>query len=193
MEQPTPPGQTPPGLSFADFEAIRLRSIMGDDQAYEHLAGIIRQNPGHFAGQLDIKAICLETMSRAIARHDKSLKRDVDQRFAERLKRFETDHPVDAMQRMLADVAAITALRAAAFEVYSQQPEHSDRASQAFMTIASKARAAGGVASKELWRPGTPVVLASGPAKTGKPKVRFRGQPRKWAAASQRSASQERG
>jgi len=191
MEQPTSPD-----LSFADFEAIRLRSIMGDDQAKEQLVGIIRQHPGHFAGLLDMKAICLETMSRAIARHDEPLKQDVDHRFAERLKRFETGHPVDAMQRMLADVAAITTLRAAAFEVYSQQPEHSDKASQAFMTIASKARAAGVVASKELWRPGTPVVLASGPAKTGKAKVRFRGQPRRRAAAtrrpaSQRSASQE--
>lgn len=179
MEQPTPPDPTPPHLSFADFEAIRLRSIMGDDQANEQLAGIIRQNPGHFAGLLDIKAICLETMSRAIAWHDEPLKRDVDGMFAERLKGFEPDHPVDAMQRMLVDIAAITDLRAMAFAAHSQQPEHSDKASQAFMAIASKARAAAVVAAKELRRPDKPAVLASGPATAGKPEVRFRGRPRK--------------
>ncbi len=175
----------PSDLSFADFEAIRMRAIMGDGQATEQLAAMIRQDPAHFASMLDMKAICLETMSRALSRGDELLKRDIDEQFAERLKDFEnlkSGRPADAMQQMLVDVAAITDLRAIALAANAQQPEYSEKTSNAFMAIANKARAAARIVSRKLIQRPAPKFGSGGPPLRLKSKNSISGAPPNWAA-----------
>jgi hypothetical protein len=175
----------PSDLSYADFEAIRMRAIMGDGEATAFLAEMIRQKPADFAALLDMKAICLETMSRALSRGDELLKRDIDEQFAERLRDFEnlkSGRPADAMQQMLVDVAAITDLRAIALAAHAQQPEYSEKTSEAFMVIANKARAAARIVSGKLLRRPAPKFGSGGPPLRLKSRNRISGAPPNWAA-----------
>ncbi|HBJ33830.1 MAG TPA: hypothetical protein DDZ51_03500 [Planctomycetaceae bacterium] len=176
MEKPPPKS-----LSLAEFETLRVHADLGNDQAKQQLATIIRQNPAHFAGLLDMKAVCVETMSRALSGGDPSLKADIDKLFAERLRsRDESTPPANVMQRMLVDVAAITDLRAMAFATHSHQAEFSEETSNAFMAVANKAQAASGILWKKLhWRP-TPII-SGGPPLRMKPKRRISGGPRNFA------------
>ena len=180
MEQPAAAD-----LELSEFEAIRVRADLGDVQAKHQLAAIIRQNPAHFAGQLDLKAICLETMARVLSGGDQSLKAEIDQRFAERLQsRDELTPPADLMQRMLVDVAAITDLRAIAFAVHSQQAEYSEETSNAFMAVSNKARAASGVLWKKLPHRSSSGIRSGGPPLRMKPKKRISGGPSNRATRS---------
>ncbi len=158
---------------------------MGDAQAKTLLAALIRQQPALFASLLDMKAICLETISRALSRGDELLKRDIDEQFAERLKSFENlkpGLPADAMQQMLVDVAAITDLRAIALATHAQQPEYSEKMSHAFMAISNKARAAARMVSRKLIRRPAPEFGSGGPPLRMTPKKQISGGPSNWAA-----------